>query len=156
MAEEQQNGHSPEAEIPEIDIESGGGSNTSPGVKGLYIQPFPTGQQSNPVDRFMRGSNKPEDFLILTNVNDYEISQAERIMFFRNIGNFANGRMDDVMLMGYNLRRARHGQASHDVVAMISGQRQAQQRDWESRQGRMMQQANGNNPLKNSGAMMGG
>lgn len=157
------NGYVSSNDTPDISVESSesasstSGGNT-PGLKGLFIQPFPGGNHSSPIDRFMKGSNKPEEFIPLTNVDDYEISRDERIMYFSNIANYANGRMQDVMLFGYNLKRAKNGQTARDVVTMVSGQRQQQQQDWQSRQGRMFNNArnDSNNPLKSSGNVVGG
>jgi hypothetical protein len=155
------NGYHSNDDLPDIDIEesgeTGSAGGTSPGVKGLFIQPFPGGgHQSNPIDRFMVGSNKPAQFIALTNVNDHEISRDERIMYVRNIVNFGNGKMEDIIMFGYNLRRARNGQTQRDVVQMISGQRQQQQREWEGKQNRVFNQARSNNPLKGSSEMVGG
>lgn len=149
------NGEMPE--MPEIQTEAGDDSGgTTPGLKGLFIQPFPGGPGAGPIDRFMKASDKPEEFIPLTNVDDYEISRDERILYFKNIANFANGRMEDVMRFGYILKRAKGGQTARDVVTMVTGQRQQQQKDWESKQGRAFNQARSNNPLKGAGEVAGG
>lgn len=132
------------------DIESSGG--VTPSVKGLYIQPFPGGQGTNdPISKFMLGSNKPEEYIPLTNVNQHEISQDERILYNQNIANYANGMLHNVMLYGYNLRRALNGRTAEDVVNMVSGNRQMQQRQFQAQNNQTFQRSKG--PLSNTSEM---
>ena len=150
--------YEPREDLPDVDIdpvEGGSAPNSNtPSVKGMLIQPFPQGQQGNPIEKFMKGSNKPEEFLTLTNVTAQEVSRHSRMVYFQNIANFANGKMQEVMLYGYNLKRSIDRQTAIDVVAMVSGEKQAQRRDWEKRQTRVMDRARGsNNPLNSSPGM---
>jgi len=154
--EDHENGYDPD-DLPDVEVEpSSTGNDNTPSVKGLIIQPFPQGQQHNPIEKFMKGSNKPDEFIPLTYVTDQEISRHSRMLYFSNIANYANGRMQDVMLFTYNLKRARLGQTGKDVVAMVSGERQRAQRDWESRQNRIMSRSRNNSPLGNNTTDMTG
>lgn len=154
--EDQENGHIPEDELPDINLDSTGGVGPTPSVKGLYIQPFPGGNLANPIEKFMKGSNKPEEFIPLTNVTEEEISRDERILYYQNIANFANGKMADVMLFGYNLKRAKDGRTARDVVTILSGERQRQAKEWQDRQHGAFNHARNNTALQGGTNIVGG
>lgn len=146
------NGHN---DLPEIGAGEPSSSGQSPGVKGLFIQPFPGGATASPIDKFMSVPRQFEELAVMTNVDDFEISRDERIFYFQNLANYANGRMDTVVGLGYLLRRARGGQTQRDIVTMVSGQRQAETQDWKERRSRIFNKAS-NNPISNASEMAGG
>jgi len=155
MTDDYMNGHASD-DLPEINtgVPSNNGDST-PGVKGLFIQPFPGGHVANPIEKFMSVPRQFEELAVLTNVDDYEISRDERIFYFQNIANYANGRMDTVVGLGYLLKRARGGQTQRDIVTMISGQRQEQLQDWKDRRNRVFNNARSSNPIHNASQMAG-
>lgn len=151
---DEQNGY--HEEVQQVEVEAvdpkaqPSRSNKNPATKEMIVQPFNQGQQSNPVDRYMKGSAKAEDYAILTNLTAEEISRAERILYFRNIADTANGKMPDVEMYGMNLKRSLNGQASKDIVAMVIGQqKQDAQRGWAAKQQQMMSKVN-KGPLNQS------
>lgn len=159
-----QNGHQSDdmPEMPDMEIQSPehghtGGSGATPGGKGLLIQPFPGGGgNADPIRDFMHGSDRPEQYLPLTNMTAEEIAREERIMVMANVANYANCRIEDVLVWGHNARRGLNGQASKDIVSMVIGHRVAQQqKGWQEKQGRMFNQARGNSPLNSASNVVG-
>jgi hypothetical protein len=152
------NGHGSD-DLPEVEaiIPVHSNADTTPGTKGLFIQPFPGGQLSSPIDKFMSVPKQFEELAVMTNVSEDEIARDERIFYFQNIANYANGRMDTVVGLGYLLRRARGGQTQRDIVTMISGQRQTELQDWRERRNRVFNNARSSsgNPIHNASEMAG-
>ena len=106
----------------------------------------------NPIERAMRGSVNPEEYLGLTDVNDEDIATHMQIMYFKNLANYGNGRLEDCLWAGYQLQRARGGQLMKQVVQMVIGQRQQEMRNSQQRrQGMFNRGRSGSNPMADNG-----
>lgn len=125
MAEEELNGHNPDMDMPEIEVgESSAPGSNIPGLKNIFVQPNVGGGMWNPIERAMRGTTKPEEYLALTNVTEDMIHNHMRVQFYQNIANYGDGLIEDIIWSEYQLRRALNGEFMSQVVDMVIGERQ--------------------------------
>jgi hypothetical protein len=147
---EQQNGNDPSQELPEIEVQAGeaGAARNIPGLGNLLIQPGGSGRGWwDPVERVMKGSSAPEDFLRLTNVTEAAVGRHQRIQYVKNLAHYGNGRLEDVMWSGYNLRCSVGGELLELIAQMVTGDRQRKNDTWQQRRQGVFNRARSNNPM---------
>lgn len=142
-----------DSDIPQI------GNNTAddqrggniPGLRDLMFQPNQAGRGIwDPIEKVMKGSTNPEDFLRLTIVDAAAVGRHQRIMYVKNLARHGNGRLEEVMWSGYNLRCSVGGELLDLIGQMVTGQRQQRNEDWKERRLRAAQQASSGNPMANN------
>jgi len=143
-------------EMPEFDA-AGSASNANGSVAGLsnlLMQPGGNNQGGmwSPIQVMMRGSVKAEEYLPLTNVTEEDIPLHMQIMYFANLANYGNGKLEECIWAGYQLRRAIDGNFQKQIVSMVTGERVNNESKQDQRQAflnrmRGQQQQGGTNPV---------
>ena len=149
MPDDEVNGHSPVEDLPDIQTASADPSEGrfTPGLEKILIQPNAGRGMWDPIERVMKGSDIPEDFLRLTNVPEAAVGRHMRIQYVKNLARHGNGRLEEVMWSGYNLRCSVEGDLLDLIAQMVTGQRQSKNKTWEQKRRGIVNRATSTNPM---------
>lgn len=115
-------------DLPEFGASGGpiqGPTGNQPGTANIFMQPTAPGSgMHSPIERLLRGTTNPQEFYALSNVSEEDVQTISRILYFSNLFNYGDGKLEECIWAQLQLRRAINGKFTEQIVQMVTGQHQ--------------------------------